>query len=109
MLMDGIHFAWTLEPRKDQSQGKPYCVDAGTYPVLLQWSQHFQRIVPCVQNVPNFTGVEIHPGNYPSNTHACCLVGETESKDFLGQSEAAFGQLMDKLKYADAISITYIN
>ena len=108
MLLDGVFFCYTLEPRKDQSQGKPYCVAVGTYPVILQWSEHFQMVVPVVQNVPDFTGVEIHPGDYPKDTHACCLVGEIESKDFVGQSRAAFDALMEKLKYTSGTnSITY--
>lgn len=109
MSIDGGFFAYTLEPRKDQSKGKPYCVPAGMYPVTLSWSQHFQMIVPCVQNVPDFTGVEIHPGNFPGDTHGCCLVGEIESTDFIGASRNAFDELMEKLKYAaDPITITYI-
>lgn len=98
MSVDGNHFGWTLEPRKDQSMGKPYCVDAGTYPINLGWSEHFQMIVPQVLDVEGFTGVEIHPGNFPTDTHGCCLVGFVESKDFVGQSRLAFETLMNKLQ-----------
>jgi hypothetical protein len=109
MLLNGTHFGWTLEPQSDPSKGKPYCVAAGTYAVLLQQSAHFNMVVPVVQNVPNFTGVEIHPGNFPPDTHACCLVGETEGTDFVGNSRAAFDALMQQLSsVTEPITITYI-
>lgn len=108
MLLDGVHFGFTLEPRKDQSQGKPYCVPAGTFQLVLGWSDHFEMVVPKVVNVPGFDAVEIHPGNFPKDTHACCLVGETESADFVGQSRDAFDELMQKLQQAGSdLSITY--
>jgi hypothetical protein len=108
MLLDGAHFAYTLEPRKDQSHGKPYCVPAGTYQVVLNWSEHFQMIVPSVIGVPDFTGVEIHPGNFPSDTHGCCLVGETESQNFVGQSRVAFDDLVGRLNGTTGNTIQYI-
>lgn len=108
MLIDGTHFAWTLEPRKDQSQGKPFCVPAGTYQISLGWSEHFSMVVPQVVNVPDFTGVEIHPGNFPQDTHGCCLVGETESKDFVGQSRVEFDLLISKLNGTTGNTIEYV-
>lgn len=108
MLIDGSHFAYTLEPRKDQSKGKPYCVPAGTYSLVTGWSHHFDMLVPMVSGVPNFTGVEIHPGNFPADTHGCCLVGETESTDFVGQSRVTFDALMQKLSGTSGNQITYI-
>lgn len=108
MTIDGAHFCYTLEPRKDQSQGKPYCVPAGIYPVVLGWSDHFQMLVPRVGNVFNFTGVEIHPGNFPNDTHGCCLVGYDESTDFVGQSRAAFDALVNKMYSTTWDQIQYI-
>ena len=109
MLIEGAHFCYTLEPRRDQSQGKPFCIPADRYEVKLQWSQHFDRVVPVLQNVPNFTAVELHPGNAPKDTHACTLVGESESTDWVGQSEVAFEALMQKLQGEPEIFITYVD
>jgi hypothetical protein len=107
MFLDGVHFCCTLEPRKDQSQGKPFCIPAYTYLIFLQQSQHFDMIVPVVMNVGGFTGVEIHPGNVPANTHGCTLVGFTESDDFVGQSRDAFDALMLRIRTGD--TITYLD
>ena len=111
MFLGGLHFCYTLEPRKDQSQGKPYCIPAGTYKLMLGWSVHFAMLVPKVQNVPGFVDIEIHPGNFPANTHGCCLVGESESADFVGQSRFAFDQLIAKMNATVSLpdSITYLD
>jgi hypothetical protein len=50
--------------------------------------------------VPNFTGIRIHPGNVAADTEGCILVGQTEGKDFIGNSRAAFKPLFAKLEAA---------
>jgi Family of unknown function (DUF5675) len=97
MLLDGVPECFTLEPRRDQSQGKPYCVPAGLYSYSIYSSPHFGRNVIAVESIPGFTDVEVHPGNFPSDTHGCCLVGKTEGTDFIGQSDAEFDVLMGKV------------
>lgn len=104
--IDGLFFCFTLEPRKDQSQGKPYCIPCGTYPVVMQWSQDFNRVTPHLQNVPDFEAVEIHPGNFPRDTKACLLVGQTRQPDFVGNSDLAFDALLQKIM-GQKLSITY--
>lgn len=104
--IDGVFQAYTLEPRKDQSQGKPFCIPCGTFPVALLWSEKHQRIVPHILNVPNFTAVEMHPGNDSADTEACVLVGQTRDIDWVGNSDLAFEALMGKLQGQENISIT---
>lgn len=105
--IDGIFFCYTLEPRKDQTFGKPFCIPLGMYPIRLLWSNHFQRITPHVMNVPGFEEVEIHMGNFPEDTEACLLVGKSRSPDFVGQSDLTFAALMARLSGQKEISITY--
>jgi hypothetical protein len=84
-------------------------IPAGNYQVILQMSGKFGFIVPCVLAVPGFTDIEIHIGNQPSDTEGCCLVGQTHSSDWVGNSAAAFEALMLRLQDTpDNISITYI-
>ena len=97
MLLDGAHECWTLEPRRDPTKGKPYCIPGGTYHYQVLPSVHFNRNVIVVGNVPGFTAIEVHPGNFPKDTHGCCLVGETKGPDFVGMSDAAFDDLMGKV------------
>lgn len=107
--IDGATECYTLEPRKDQSQGKPFCIVAGlTFKVELKWSHHFDRIVPHILDVPNFEAIEIHPLNFPHQTEGCLGVGRDTHEDVLGHSDAAFEALMEKLKGQDDITITYL-
>ena len=109
LSVDGVFFCFTLEPRSDRSEGKPYCIPSGTYAVLLQPSARFQMITPHLQDVPGFTEIEIHPGNFPSDTEGCTLVGSARGVDMVGTSRATFSVLMDKLRAAtDQITATYI-
>ena len=105
--VDGVFQCYTLEPRADQSRGKPYCIPAGNYVVTLAWSNHFQCLTPHIENVPGFTEIEIHWGNFPKDTEGCTIVGQTHTPDFVGFSKKAFLALMQKLVGQKQISITY--
>ncbi|MGB6483274.1 MAG: DUF5675 family protein [Candidatus Acidiferrales bacterium] len=117
--IDGVFQCYTLEPRMDQSQGKPYAIPAGDYALLLERSPHFSAIMgydfltPHVLDVPGFDYIEIHPGNKPADTLGCCLVGETRSpgaSDWIGNSVVAFNTLMARLKTDKApLTISYVN
>ena len=108
MSVDGEFYCYTMEPRQDQSEGKPFCIPAGSYGVDLLPSAHFQMITPHVRNVPGFTEIEIHPGNYPKDTEGCTLVGEDRGADQVYRSKPAFDRLMTLLRAThDKISITY--
>lgn len=106
LSIDGVFLCWTLEPKKDQSKGKPYCIPSGTYNVTLVMSARFQMVTPHILGVPGFTDIEVHPGNYPTDTEGCTLVGETKEVDFVGLSRAAFALLMSKL--VEPITAIYV-
>jgi len=110
MSLNGNFCCYTLEPRADRSNGKPYCIPAGTYPVMLAPSPRFNTVTPHVTNVPGFEEIEIHYGNYPRDTEGCCLVGATRDTDFVGNSRNTFfSTLMPQLQNAASITITYVN
>ena len=50
-------------------------IPAGTYRIEMTFSQRFQRVMPLLLNVPNFTGIRIHAGNSSTDTDGCILVG----------------------------------
>lgn len=108
LLLGGNHFCYTLEPAVQPDTVKPRAIPLGTYDVTLRRSQRFDRIMPHVENVPDFLGVLIHWGNYPKDTVACLLVGYERMPDFVGQSQKAFDALFLKLSEAtEPITITY--
>ncbi len=108
LFVDGDFQCYTLEPRSDQSEGKPFCIPAGTYPLTLEFSEKNGMIVPHVLDVPDFTEIEIHPGNFPSDTEGCTLVGETRGSDIVSSSRVAFSALMQRLRGQDNLTITYV-
>lgn len=104
LVIDGQHECWTLEP--------PSPIPAGTYDLIIDFSQRFQRLMPHVLNVPGHTGIRIHWGNWAKNTLDCLLVGQTQGKDFVGQSVAEFDVLFQKLQDAlaqDSVTISYVD
>lgn len=106
--INGVFECYTLEPRRDESQGKPFAIPLGRYQVQLLFSRKFGRVTPHVMNVPGFEAIEIHYGNYPADTEGCLLVGQTRQTDFVGNSREAFGRLMEKLLAASTpIFISY--
>ncbi len=112
LFIDGVHQAYTLEPVSTEEDIKPRAIPEGIYTLTNRFSPKHDMTVPHVENVPGFDEVEIHPGNFPKDTLACLLVGETRSTDFVGGSKMAFHDLMAvKLVPAwergEAITITY--
>jgi hypothetical protein len=104
MFLADQHECYTLEPPDakflPRTITKPRCIPAGTYPLTIRWSARFQRLMPHVDNVPGFAGVEIHWGNFPKDTEACTLVGQGQSRDFVSHSVAEFDVLFQKLQDA---------
>ncbi len=99
LFLDGLRIMFTLEPSKDSGE----LVPVGTYKGELDWSPKFKTTTPHIKDVPGYDNrgphgpIEIHWGNYPGNTEGCCLVGLTQSQDFVGQSREALKILVDKL------------
>lgn len=112
MFYQGVHECFTLEPPCRPIGIKPRCIPAGTYLLTIAYSPKHGRDVPFVNNVPDFTEVEIHWGNYSKDTLACTLVGETRGTDFIGHSKAEFDILFKKIQAALQLgpqTITYID
>lgn len=117
LRIDGVFECYILEPRKDHAYGKPFCIPIGTYDLVIEMSQHFGMMTPHLVEVPGFTFVEIHPGNFPSDTEACNLPGQSRMANVLDpktrlkgyavfQSRAAFAALMKKL--VSPMTISYV-
>ena len=108
MYLDGQYECYTLEDvvRKGAKVNGQTAIPTGTYNLIINHSNRFNRDLPLLENVPNFTGVRIHAGNTSANTEGCILVGTTWSgKDFIGNSRVAFNKLFEKLKKAKTATI----
>jgi len=102
LFVDGVFECYTLEDVvRDKKIYGQTAIPAGTYKVSISFSNRFKRDLPILLNVPNYEGVRIHPGNTSADTEGCILVGESRSKDFIGNSKKAFDKLFLKIKGKD--------
>ncbi len=76
-------------------------IPSGVYNLVINYSQHFDRILPQLLNVPMFEGVRIHSGNTDLDTEGCILVGSAwPGGDMILQSRDAFNKLFPKIQAA---------
>jgi hypothetical protein len=107
LLIDGVWECYTLEDiERDIKIKSETAIPRGTYKVIINQSNRLKRLLPLLLNVPNFEGVRIHAGNTNHDTEGCILVGQTRSKDFIGQSRKAFEKLFSKMQKAKEITLT---
>jgi RHS repeat-associated protein len=93
----------TLEPpaKPDPAGNGTTRMPAGTYSATER-PPGYSRINPVLLlSVPGHTAVEVHPGNYPSNTEMCVLPGTTRGTDYVGNSRAAVNSIRN---YIDNIN-----
>jgi len=118
-LFNGSTFiCFTLEDQVRINEPKVHgstAIPAGVYQVTVTQSPRFGRLLPLLNNVPNFEGVRIHPGNTQRDTEGCILPGDTVSSDgqSIYNSRIAFGKLFDIINKAlnqkDTVSIEIVN
>lgn len=122
LYIDGIYQCDTLEDRvrplpkvcPNTSKGisctckeKVYgntAIPAGTYKIVLSYSNRFKKVMPELLDVPHFLGIRIHSLNYPSETDGCIGVGvwDERSPGILKDSRKTYNTLLDLLKnYSD--------
>jgi len=114
LLIDGIHECFTLEDvdRKLEAGGVKIfgqtAIPRGRYKVTESFSNHFQKTLPEVLNVPQYAGVRIHSGNTATDTEGCILVGTQEGNDIILHSRDAFEKLNEKIIAAIKIGDVFI-
>lgn len=115
MFVDEVYECNTLEDvvRKGAKVYGKTAIPEGIYPVILDFSNKYQKVMPHVLDVPNFAGIRIHAGNDQDDTEGCILVGRGRKIDWISQSKIAFDTLFQKLEDAydrkEKITIEVIN
>lgn len=102
LTINGKFSCYVLEDvvRANKIPGKT-AIPAGRYRITLTPSARFQRVLPLLNDVPNYAGVRIHPGNTAADTEGCLLPGLQRGQDQLMSSRLAFGSLFNQLQAAD--------
>lgn len=90
----------TLEPQGLDLTVKPRSIPAGTYRVSLRKSPRLGYVTPYLHDVPGFSDVLIHIGNFPQDTLGCILVGLDIVGQAIEHSRTAFDALMGILSSA---------
>lgn len=111
MYIDGVFFCYTLEDycrdlNRDgkltgPAEQKVYgitCIPAGRYPLTIDLSTRFKRLMPHINNVTGFSGIRIHNGNTSKDTDGCVLLGNTRLTNFVGHSVDTFDKFFVRLK-----------
>lgn len=120
LYVDGRYFCDTLED-KDRSLtqnmplneiykrkiSKETAIPTGKYKIAMdvvspkysayKTYQFCQGKLPRLIDVPGYSGILIHIGNYPKDTEGCILVGENKQKGAVLNSTVTFKKLYDLL------------
>ena len=106
LLCNGSYVCDTLEPKWcDYEHGEKKvlghsAIPRGLYPYRISKSPKRGYDVVWLDDVPNFQGVQIHIGNYVSDTQGCILVGfkSKSPKLRLENSKICFDYLITLLR-----------
>lgn len=100
LYIDGKFECYTLEDvERDKKIDGKTAIPKGTYKVIINHSNRFNRLLPLLLDVPNYAGVRIHSGNTAQDTEGCILVGKKRAIDVLYDSRLAFSQLFEKMLF----------
>lgn len=93
VIEDNYPTPWVKTPGKT-------AIPAGKYEVIVNLSNRFKVDMPLLLNVPQYTGVRIHPGNTAADTEGCLLPGRKKEVDKVLESRFAYAALFTKIKAA---------
>jgi len=111
LYLNDVFFCYTLEDKDrglEQSQSliiiqakKLFGITAipyGKYPLIVNKSPKFGRLLPRLQGIKGFDGVLIHRGNSAEHSHGCILVGYKKGTDCIMESTKAEADLITILQ-----------
>lgn len=79
--INGEFFYYTLEDKDRHLEDggikvpKETAISRGKYKVTISYSNRFQKMMPQLLDVPQFTGIRIHAGNVANDIEGCILIG----------------------------------
>lgn len=119
LYVNGKWFCNTIEdvsraaPGKWKPELKVYgktAIPYGIYPVLVTWSNRFQRMLTGVFDVPDFSGIRIHNGSSELSSAGCIIVSykDDDVNHKLINDKAAMNDLCELVKNAQEAEKVYL-
>ena len=109
LYIDDVYICDTIEDRCrkiEKKEDKIYGLTAiphGRYPVVLDYSPKYSKLMPHILDVPYFSGIRIHSGNSDEDSLGCLIVGEYcpgVAGGWVKNSRIAYGKVFAILKQA---------
>jgi len=103
-------FCHTLEDVRRPGAQKVFgetAIPAGRYPLSLEYSQKFKKVLPHIRGVQNFTSIEMHGGNRPEDTDGCVLCAFNIVDNWTIQAQAA-DALTELMKTSNGLNQSWI-
>ena len=102
IAVDGGFECYSLEDRVHDGPKIPgqTAIPTGAYGIVLHTSAALRMEVPMLCDVPDFEWIYLHPGNTPSDTKGCILVGRGRDVAAITESRIAYMALFSKIKAA---------
>jgi hypothetical protein len=101
LFIEGSKKCFILEDavRAEKIPGKT-AIPEGTYELIISFSNKFKKHLPLLLNVPNYSGIRIHPGNDHNDTSGCLLPGmeKDDNNEKIFYSRKAFSDIFELLK-----------
>ena len=100
--------AVTLEHAFDTNGVYLPIIPKGSYSCIRRLSPRFNCDLFMLQNVPGHDYVEIHWGNFNSDSSGCILLGETMSNSMITNSRVTFEAFMKNLIGIDEFTLSVL-
>ena len=108
LWIDGHFFCYTVEDKVRAKAGfwkrvlKVYAKTAipyGYYPVLVTWSNRFNRMLTGIFKVPDFEGIRVHNGSSANSSAGCVIVSyKRNGQGWLLNEKAAMNDFCNKVE-----------
>ncbi len=90
LFLDGRRECFTVENREK-------AIPEGIFPIVLEYSRRFGRLLPEIKNIPERTECKFHVANFAYQLEGCIAVGRVRGSDAVLESALALNALMEKL------------
>lgn len=98
LLIEGERFCYTLERPWLNNAPNVSCIPTGTYDVKWLWSNHFNKYLPHIVDVPGRSNIMFHSLNSVNETEGCVGLGDRETGYVLFNSTDALDRFIEWFK-----------